>query len=168
MRSNYLGRITNAEKKARNREIHLQIADTMDNFGKYVEATVLWWLHTEKGRGKVGLERDLESLKTALSGLKAFYELGDVDEVNYACVENLKAIGFDISLLGGAIPIEYSITDVNEPLPNRAGCRERIEMLSVSEFLRMVENICCYEERLSYQTIKEGIERQIARKGGAK
>lgn len=119
MRSNYLGRITNAEKKARNREIHLQIADTMDNFSKYVEATVLWWLHTEKGRGKVGLERDLESLKTALAGLKSFYELGDVDEVNYACVENLKAIGFDISLLGGAIPIEYSITDVNEPLPKR-------------------------------------------------
>ena len=119
MKANYLGHLTSAQKKAQIREIHFQIAESMDEFSKYVEATVLWWLHEEKGRGKVGLERDLESLKTALRGLKAFYELGDVDEVNYACVENLKAIGFDISLLGEAIPIEYSITDVDEPLPNR-------------------------------------------------
>ena len=119
MKANYLGYMTSAQKKARNREIHLQIADSMDNFSKYVEATVLWWLHTEKGRGKVGLERDLESLKTALDELKAFYELGDVDELNYACVQNLKAIGFDTSKLGSSMPIEYSITDVDEPLPNR-------------------------------------------------
>ena len=119
MRSNYLGRLTNAEKKARNREIHLQIADSMDAFGKYVEATILWWLHTEKGYGKIRLERDLESLKTALEGLKEFYELGDTEDINYACMQNLKAIGFDTSLLGNSFPIDYSISDSKEPLPKR-------------------------------------------------
>ena len=38
---------------------------------------------------------------------------------------------------------------------------------SLSDFLQMVKNICMYEERLSYQTIEEGIKRQIGMKGGA-
>lgn len=119
MKSNYLGYLTSAQKKAQKREIHLQIADSMDEFGKYVEATILWWLHTEKGEGKKRLERDLESLKTALEGLKDFYELGDTEDINYACVQNLKAIGFDTSLLGNSFPIDYSISDSKEPLPKR-------------------------------------------------
>lgn len=34
----------------------------------------------------------------------------------------------------------------------------------VSEVLQMIKNICAYEERLSYQTIEEGIKRQMALK----
>ena len=45
------------------------------------------------------------------------------------------------------------------------GYRKQSEMLS--EFLQMLENVCKYEERLSFQTIKDGIERQMALKGGA-
>lgn len=45
------------------------------------------------------------------------------------------------------------------------GYRKQSEMLS--EFLQMVENICNYEECLSYQTIEDGIKRQMEMKGGA-
>ena len=45
-----------------------------------------------------------------------------------------------------------------------AGYRKQSEMLA--EFLQMVANICAYEERLSYQTIENGIKRQVAMKGG--
>ena len=45
------------------------------------------------------------------------------------------------------------------------GYRKRSEMLV--DFLKMVENICAMEERLCYQTIEEGIKRQMAMKGGA-
>ena len=119
MKANYLGRMTSAEKKARVRETRRQIAECMDKLSILIESVVLWWEHETKGYGKVRLERDLESLKTALSELKTFYELEDTDEMNYACVQKLKALGVDISKLGGAIPIDYSIKDVDEPLPKR-------------------------------------------------
>ena len=44
------------------------------------------------------------------------------------------------------------------------GYRKQSEMLI--EFLQMVENVCGYEERLSYEVIEKGIKRQMARKGG--
>lgn len=119
MKANYQGRLTSAERKARDREIRLQIAESVKKFGIAVEATMLWQLHEQEGYGVVRLERFLEKFKPALDELKAFYELGDVDELNYACIQNLKAIGFDTSKLGGSMPIEYSITDVDEPLPKR-------------------------------------------------
>lgn len=111
MKSNYLGYLTSAQRKAQNREIRRQIAESMTELIAYVEATVLWWEHETKGYGKAKLERELESLKTALTGLKEFYELEDADEMNYACIQNLKAIGFDVSKLGSSMPIEYSITE---------------------------------------------------------
>lgn len=43
----------------------------------------------------------------------------------------------------------------------------KVKSEMLSEFLRMVENVCKYEERLSYEKIKDGIKRQIAMKGGA-
>ena len=119
MKANYEGHLTSAQRKARDREIRLQIAESVKRFSVAVEATMLWQLHEQEGYGVVRLDRFLEGFKPALDELKAFYELGDVDEMNYACIQNLKAIGFDISKLGSSMPIEYTITDVDEPLPNR-------------------------------------------------
>lgn len=48
---------------------------------------------------------------------------------------------------------------------NGSADRKQSEMLA--EFLQMVANICAYEGSLSYQTIEDGIKRQVAKKGGA-
>lgn len=119
MRANYEGHLTSAQRKARDREIRLQIAENVKQFGIAIEATMLWQLHEQEGYGVVRLERFLERFKPALDELKSFYELEDTADMNYACIQKLKAIGFDTSKLGMSMPIEYSITDVDEPLPNR-------------------------------------------------
>lgn len=41
--------------------------------------------------------------------LKDFYELEDSDGVEYACLKELKSIGFDTSKLGKTFEVEYSI-----------------------------------------------------------
>lgn len=121
MKANYLGRVTCAEQKARTRETRRQIAESVEELIRYNAATVLCWMHDEHHHGKVRLERDAESLKAYLAELKDFYELEDTGELRYTCLERLKAIGFDVSKLDGIIPIDYSITDVDEPLPDRGG-----------------------------------------------
>ena len=91
----------------------------MDELRRYTAATVLCWMHDEHKHGKVRLERDAESLMDYLAGIKDFYELEDTGELRYACLEKLKAIGLDVSKLDDIIPIDYSITYVDEPMPKR-------------------------------------------------
>ena len=119
MRANYQGRMTCAEKKARLRETHRQIADCVDELSRYTAATVLCWMHDVHKHGKVRLERDAESLMAYLNELQTFYELEDTGELRYACLERLKAIDFDVSKLDGIIPIDYSIKNVDELPPKR-------------------------------------------------
>lgn len=74
---------------------------------------------------------------------------------------------------------KYNLAEAIEACKNPKPCkwhitREKVidiqtlnQRLTVNEFLKMVENICAWEERLDYQKIEEGIKRQMAKKGGA-
>lgn len=106
---NAIRRMTNAEMKAAEREIRRQIADSVANLERYIEATVLWSLHEKYGHGAKKLEGFLETFQPALRELKAFYEVEGQEDTELACIHNLKSIGFDTDKLGTAFPVEYTI-----------------------------------------------------------
>lgn len=88
-------------------------------------------------------------------GVKALIERQPTaDVVPSAEVERLQHILDCYALQYGTVKDQQSVI-----------VKVKSEMLS--EFLQMVENVCKYEERLSYEKIKDGIKRQIAMKGGA-
>jgi hypothetical protein len=102
-------KMSNAEMKALNSSIREQIAENVDKLKGNIEAIVLWQLHEQFGFGVKRLEAFLEGFQPALKELNDFYGLKDVDEIECACVHNLKTIGFDTEKLGKAFPVEYTI-----------------------------------------------------------
>lgn len=102
-------KMTNAQKKALERSINDTIAKSVPRLSGHFEATMLWQMHEKYGFTPEELEEFLEGLQPALRELKDFYEIDNDDDVELACVTNLKTIGFDTEKLGKAFPIEYSI-----------------------------------------------------------
>lgn len=100
---------TNAEEKALDRAIKEQIAKNVSKLECYIEATVLWHMHVKYGMGAKRLGTFLEDFQPALQELKAFYEVDGQEDTEFACIHNLKSIGFDTDKLGKAFPVEYTI-----------------------------------------------------------
>ena len=51
----------------------------------------------------------IEGFQPALQELMNFYGVESTEDVELACVYNLKAIGFDTEKLGKAFPVEYTV-----------------------------------------------------------
>lgn len=102
-------KMSNAEMKALDRSIREQIAENVSKLECYIEATVLWHLHVKYGMGAVRLGNFLDDFYPALQELKAFYEVDGQEDTEFACIHNLKSIGFDTDKLGKALTVEYTI-----------------------------------------------------------
>lgn len=102
-------KMTNAEEKALDRSIREQIAKNVSKLECYIEATVLWHLHVKYGKGAKWLSNFLDDFYPSLQELKAFYEVDGQEDTEFACIHNLRSIGFDTDKLGKAFPIEYTI-----------------------------------------------------------
>lgn len=102
-------KMSNAEMKALDGSIRKQIGQSVGKLQGNIEAIVLWQLHVQKGWGVKRLEEFLEGFRPALQELMDFYGVDSTEEVEFACVQNLKSIGFDTDKLGKAFPVEYTI-----------------------------------------------------------
>lgn len=102
-------KMTNREMQALEGSIREQIGKSVGKLQGNIEAIVLWQLHVQKGWGVKRLEEFLEGFRPALQELMDFYGVDSAEEVEFACVQNLKSIGFDTDKLGKAFPVEYTI-----------------------------------------------------------
>lgn len=102
-------KLSNREMQAVQASIRETIAASVGKLSGNIEAIVLWQLHIQKGWGVKRLEEFLEGFRPALQELMDFYGVDSTEEVEFACVQNLKSIGFDTDKLGKAFPVEYTI-----------------------------------------------------------
>lgn len=102
-------KLSQREMLAVNGEIREQIGQQIRKLSGSIEALVLWQLHVQKDYGVKRLEDFLEGFRPALQELIEFYDLDGTEEVEFACIQNLKAIGFDTDKLGKAFPIEWTL-----------------------------------------------------------
>lgn len=102
-------KLSNSQMQALKSEIRETIASSVGKLSGNIEAIVLWQLHIQKGWGVKRLEEFLEGFRPALQELMDFYGVDSTEEVEFACVQNLKSIGFDTDKLGKAFPVEYTI-----------------------------------------------------------
>lgn len=102
-------KLSNREMKALNGQIREQIGNNIVKLSGRIEALVLWQLHVQKGYGVKRLDEFLEDFRPALKELIDFYGLDDTEDVEFACVQKLKSIGFDTDKLGKAFPIEWTM-----------------------------------------------------------
>lgn len=102
-------KMTNAEMKALDDSIREQIGQNIGKLKGNIEAIVLWQIHEQYGYGAKKLEAFLEGFQPALQELMNFYGVESTEDVEFACVHNLKSIGFDTDKLGKAFPVEYTI-----------------------------------------------------------
>ncbi len=102
-------KLSKREMEALNDSIREQIGQQIAKLSGRIEALVLWQLHIQKGYGVKRLEDFLEGFRPALQELIDFYGLDDTEEVECACIQNLKSIGFDTNKLGKAFPIEWTV-----------------------------------------------------------
>ena len=102
-------KMTKREMDALDGSIREQIGQSVGKLKGNIEAIVLWQLHVQKGWGVKRLEEFLEGFRPALQELMDFYGVDSTEEVEFACVQNLKSIGFDTDKLGKAFPVEYTI-----------------------------------------------------------
>ena len=102
-------KLSHREMQALDSSIREQIGKQIVRLSGRIEALVLWQLHFQKGWGVKRLEEFLNDFRPALQELIDFYGLEDTDDVEYACVQKLKSIGFDTDKLGKAFPVEWTI-----------------------------------------------------------
>lgn len=102
-------KLSNREMKALEGSIREQIGQQIAKLSGRIEALVLWELHVQKDYGVKRLDDFLEGFRPALQELINFYGLDDTEDVEFACVQNLKSIGFDTDKLGKAFPVEWTI-----------------------------------------------------------
>ena len=102
-------KLSNREMQALKGEIRETIASSVGKLSGNIEAIVLWQLHEQKKMGVKQLEAFLEGFRPALRELMDFYGIESTEDVEFACVQNLKSIGFDTDKLGKAFPVEYTI-----------------------------------------------------------
>ena len=92
-----------------NDSIREQIGQQIAKLSGRIEALVLWQLHVQKDYGVKRLDDFLTDFRPALQELIEFYGLNDTEDVEFACIQNLKSIGFDTDKLGKAFPIEWTV-----------------------------------------------------------
>ena len=102
-------KMTNREMQALDSSIREQIGKSIGGLKGNIEAIVLWQIHEQYGAGAKKLEAFLEGFQPALQELMNFYGVDSTEDLELACVYNLKAIGFDTEKLGKAFPVEYRI-----------------------------------------------------------
>ena len=102
-------KLSNREMLALDGSIREQIGQHIGKLKGNIEAIVLWQLHEQYGFGAKRLEAFLEGFQPALQELMDFYGVEGAEDVEFACVHNLKSIGFDTDKLGKAFPVEYTI-----------------------------------------------------------
>lgn len=102
-------KLSNSQMQALKGEIRSTIASSIGKLSGNIEAIVLWQLHEQKGLSVKQLEKFLEGFRPALQELMDFYGIESTEDVEFACVQNLKSIGFDTDKLGKAFPVEYTI-----------------------------------------------------------
>lgn len=102
-------KLSKREMQALDGSIREQIGQNIAKLKGNIEAIVLWQLHVQKKMGVKQLEAFLEGFQPALQELMDFYGVETTEDVEFACVHNLKSIGFDTEKLGKAFPVEYTI-----------------------------------------------------------
>ena len=102
-------KLSQREMAAVNDSIREQIGQQIAKLSGRIEALVLWQLHVQKDYGVKRLDDFLQDFRPALQELIEFYGLNDTDDVEFACIQNLKSIGFDTDKLGKAFPIEWTV-----------------------------------------------------------
>ncbi len=102
-------KLSNREMQALNGSIRAQIGEQISKLKSNIEALVLWQIHEQYGSGAKKLEAFLEGFQPALQELMNFYGVESTEDVELACIYNLKSIGFDTEKLGKAFPVEYTI-----------------------------------------------------------
>ena len=102
-------KLSEREMKALDGSIREQIGQNIAKLKGNIEAIVLWQLHEQCGFGAKRLEAFLEGFQPALQELMDFYGVEGTEDVEFACIHNLKSIGFDTDKLGKAFPVEYTI-----------------------------------------------------------
>lgn len=85
MKKSDISRIVRDEVVRQNRENSVAIS-----------ARVLWVLHNRFGFGAARLKRFFDEFNKSLDELDKYYEMYDVDDESWLCVEKLKDIGVDI------------------------------------------------------------------------
>ena len=102
-------KLSNREMKALEGSIREQIGASITKLKGNIEAIVLWQLHEQFGFGAKRLEAFLEGFQPALQELMNFYGVEGTEDTEFACIYNLKSIGFDTEKLGKAFPVEWTI-----------------------------------------------------------
>lgn len=102
-------KLSNREMQAVQASIRETIGQSIVNLKGNIEAILLWKAHEEFDLDAEGLEALLESFQRDLKELMDFYGIEDAEDIEFACVHNLKAIGFDTEKLGKAFPIEWTV-----------------------------------------------------------
>ncbi|MEE0969591.1 MAG: hypothetical protein U0M06_09495 [Clostridia bacterium] len=102
-------KLSNAQMKALDGSIREQIGQNIVKLKGNIEAIVLWQLHEQYGSGAKKLEAFLEGFQPALQELMNFYGVESTEDIELACIYNLKSIGFDTEKLGKAFPVEWTI-----------------------------------------------------------
>lgn len=102
-------KLSNREMAALDGSIREQIGQNIVKLKSNIEAIVLWQIHEQYGAGAKKLEAFLEGFQPALQELMDFYGVDNTEDVELACVYNLKSIGFDTDKLGKAFPVEYRV-----------------------------------------------------------
>lgn len=102
-------KLSNREMIALDSSIREQIGQNIVKLKGNIEAIVLWQLHEQYGFGAKRLEAFLEGFQPALQELVSFYGVEGTEDTEFACVHNLKAIGFDTEKLGKAFPVEWTV-----------------------------------------------------------
>lgn len=102
-------KLSKREMLALNGSIREQIGEQISKLKSNIEALVLWQIHEQYGSGAKKLEAFLEGFQPALQELMNFYGVESTEDVELACVYNLRAIGFDTEKLGKAFPVEWTV-----------------------------------------------------------
>ena len=102
-------KLSNNQMKQLNGSIRVQIGEQISKLKSNIEALVLWQIHEQYGCGAKRLEAFLEGFQPALQELMNFYGVDSTEDVELACIYQLKAIGFDTEKLGKAFPVEWTV-----------------------------------------------------------
>lgn len=102
-------KLSNREMKALEGSIREQIGASITKLKGNIEAIFLWKAYEEFDLDVEELEALLESFQRDLKELMDFYGIEGAEDIEFACVHNLKLIGFDTEKLGKAFPVEWTI-----------------------------------------------------------
>ncbi len=102
-------KMTNKQFKALEGTIREQISHNVDKLKGYIEAIMAWYAYDKFNLSVEDIDDFVEGIQPYLKELKDFYDISTAEDVELACVYNLKTIGYDTSKLGKAFPLDYKI-----------------------------------------------------------